>query len=254
MTTIDIYNHLKMLKDANLSQRVEDIARSVFDCIDDDRYGQKFVKKDDFIKDFNKWLSTEFMGCLHDNWLTPIIPNGKLVCVKLLEIPWVDIVTKTLKTYYLWIVQVHNGLPILTTNDKSKRVVALCSGCHAVRVNDIQPDEFSTIGAVVYVDALKYNTRFRHILMHEITHFASFCILNQCKGSRYKYPDSKDDEFTFYQIDEFISDIVPYYITRQDDRPEYRDIFTLRDFKQDLYIKFNPSYSELYTRILRKLV
>ena len=244
-----------MLKDANLSQRVEDIAKSVFSCIDDDKYGQKFIKKDQFIQDFDKWINSEFVECSYDNWLTSVIPNGKLVCVKLLELPWVDIITKSLKTYHLWIIQIHNGLPILTSSGiKPKRVVALCSGCHTVRVNSDTPDELSTIGTVVYVDALKYNTRFRHILLHEVTHFVSICILNQYKGSRFKYPDSEGDPFTFHQIDEFVADITPYYITHQDDPIDNRVSLTIQDFKRDLYVKFNPSYSELYTRILRKLV
>lgn len=257
----DIRKHIDLLRQMKLSERVEDISRDVFSCISDTNYGKRCISKKEFITEFNNWIKQTFV---HENDrkfdLSTIIPDDRFVDVKLINIPWVHPVDNIIKThYYLWLVQIHRDIPILNKPDgTSKKVNALCTiGGNFEYIVDDECDTiplYTNVGVIMYGDNDLYGSRFAHVIKHEIVHFVSHCLMIDLDNidTSIDYTDRDNDEFKFKDIDEFIADITPYYITTELMTDRFSD--TLNRFNRDLYSKINPSYSDLYTKIIRKLI
>ena len=245
-----------------LSERVDDISKDVFSCISDANYGKRFISKKDFINEFNDWIKHEFVHEPDRRFdLSAIIPDDRFVDVKLINVPWVNPVDNIVRThYYLWLVQIHKDVPILIKPDgTSKKVNALCTiGSNFEYIVDDECTEpsYTNVGVIVYGDYDLYGSRFGHIIKHEIVHFVSHCLVIDLDNINIfiDYTDYDEDDFKFKDIDEFIADIVPYYITTQSVSESNRFIETLNSFNRDLYDKINPTYSDLYTKIIRKII
>lgn len=255
----EIIDYINILKQYSLSVRVDDINRYVFERIFDKNYGKRFIKKDEFIKEFNTWLKNEFINNDRKFYLESSIPDNSLLDVKLVNIPWVHPVTKLINTHYIWLIQIHNGWPIISSDNNHKvKVNALCTtglSLEYIPDEDCNIHEFSHVGVVIFSDIDSYgNNRFIHVIKHELVHYGIICLLTDLNKEYYFELKESDDEFKFYDINEFLADFIPYYHLDDNLSTTEKETFALNNFNKDLFVKVNPKYSYLYKRIIEFLL
>ena len=251
-----IMDHINLMTAYGLIERVEDIYRYVFDCLRNVDYGKRFITKTEFIKEFNKWISTEFTNADNVFGLDTTIPDDRYVDVKLVDIPWMNKKSQTVCIYPLWLVRIHKDMPLLKNNvgGGSKKVNALCRvGLDLTRIDydDCDTPTYTNVGVIFYGDEDLYGSSFAHVIQHEVVHFATICILHEGYGTEFPYIDSELDEFSYSEFDEFLADFIPFTLMIPDSN---RDRIALSKFQHALFQKFNPTYSELYNRILLMLI
>ena len=261
MKLTDITKYFEVLKYHNLSIRVDDISRYVFERIFDTTYGKRFLKKEEFLKEFNMWARHEFIDWDNNARLDLVIPNGCLVDAKLVDIPWVHPSTKEIIMYPLWLVEIHKSAPYINdSNGNLKKVNAVCKTCLNMEyIEDEELGRHSTnVGVIIYSNIANYGNSFVHVIKHEIVHFATLCIINDISnGGSYPYwiyEETDKDEFSRSDVDEFLADLVPYCMFDPDITCDDIKSIALKNFRKDLYIKFNPKFSDLYERILKRVL
>lgn len=260
MTPLEIKEHIDIMRKYRVSSRIDDVSRYVFQYIFDTSCGKRFIKKNEFVKEFNKWVSQEFSDDTAYRFLLEIaIPNNAYVDAKLISIPWVKCETSEVLDYPIWLVQIHKAFPILSMGeyDSGKSVNAVCKlgiGLSYRTDDEKLSSNPINVGVILYSDVDSYGKSFSHVIKHEISHFVMDSVLAESMGNGFVYKDNPEDEFRYLEIDEFLADFIPHFIS--DYSMSYIDNIkmSIRNFQNKLYVNFNPTYSELYGRILSRLI
>ena len=216
----------------------------VFGCMNNMNHGKRFLPKEKFLEDFNKWRDSEYEDfvIVPEFNLGDAIPDGAQVDVKFIPLMSYMLDMDMCDEVYFWVIQLHNDLPIMN----SKRVNGLCRTSPRIIVKtDVETNRNSlTVSCLLFGDKRTFTSAFPHLVRHELTH-AIIATISTVDNVILEIEDEDGDEFTFDEFHEFIADLLPYYTIHGD--------AGLSKFKEALYVSINPTYSSLYEKILSRL-
>ena len=244
MNDVDIRKYIDFLKRHDVREKLEVLYPMVLGCMNNLDHGKRFLPKEKFLEDFNKWKDSEYEDFVFipEFTLGDIIPDESMVDVKFIPLMSSMVDMERGDEVYFWVIQLHNDLPIFN----GKRVNGLCRTTSRIPIKDgIEDNRKSlTVSCLIFGDKRSFSSAFPHLIRHELTH-SIITIINSVDDAIINITDNEGDEFTITEFSEFIADLLPYYTIHGNDG--------LSKFREALYVSINPTYSSLYDKILNKL-
>lgn len=250
----DMRIYLDYIKEHDVVEKLDLVFKIVMGSLKNLNHGKRFISKEDFISDFDKWRNSEYEDhkFVPDFKIDKIIPDGVLLDVKF--VPFISSMLDLDKSdeIYSWVIQIHNDRPNLIIDEKLnlvKRVNAICRISPPIPVKDDvdNPDRKTlTTSIIVFGDDKFFSGLYPRLVKHELVHFILGNMTMLQKESMPEMVDSLDDEISKAEFEEFIADLLPFYTVYESEK-------AVEAFRESLHRDINPTYSELYDRILKYL-
>ena len=239
----DIAAYVDFLKRHEVKDKLEFLYPMVIGCMNNVDHGKRFIAKEKFLEDFDKWKKSEYEDFVFmpEFGLENIIPDDALLDVKFIPLMSSMMDLDKGDEIYLWVIQLHNNYPMCD----SKRVNGLCRTSSRIPIKEDIDDmrKSLTVSCLIFGNKRDFPGAFPHLVRHELVH-SIISTINNVDTTILDIVDEDGDEFTRIEFDEFIADLLPYYIIY--DNP-------IDKFKDSLYVIFNPVYSSLYETIMKRL-
>lgn len=250
----DMRIYLDYIKEHDVIEKLDLVFKIVMGSLKNLNHGKRFISKEDFISDFDKWRKSEYEDhkFIPDFKIDKIIPDGVLLDVKF--VPFISSMLDLDKSdeIYSWIIQIHNDRPNLLYDEKNnltKRVNAICRISPPIQIKDEINNSGRrtlTTSIIVFGDDKFFPGLYPRLVKHELVHFILGNMTMFQTTSMPEMVDSIDDEVTKSEFEEFIADLLPFYTIYESDK-------AVKAFRDSLQRDINPIYSDLYSRILKYL-